>query len=181
MHKLSLDINILYNDHSNLVYNVALNYLQNSEDAEEVTQDVFVKAYNALDGFKGESQIKTWLYRITINQSLDFIKKKNSKKRFFVFGKKSTNEYEYSNASTFEHPGVLLENKEEAKLLFETINTLPENQKIAFILSKIDGLSNPEIAEIMENTISAVESLLFRARKELQGKLEHKYEGYRKK
>lgn len=181
MHKQQNYFNLLYKNHSILVYNVALHYLQNSEDAEEVAQDVFMKVYTALGDFKGESHIKTWLYRITINQSLDFIKKKNSKKRFFIFGKKSTNKYEYNNYSNFEHPGILLENKEEAKMLFETINTLPENQKTAFVLSKIDGLSNPEISEIMENSISSVESLLFRARKELKNKLEQKYESYHKK
>tara|TARA_R110000823_G_scaffold116334_1_gene239345 strand:- start:361 stop:576 length:216 start_codon:yes stop_codon:yes gene_type:complete len=67
------------------VYNVVLNYLQNVEDAEEVTQDVFVKVYQSLDSFKEESHIKTWIYIITINQSLDFIKEEEYKKKFFLF------------------------------------------------------------------------------------------------
>ena len=95
-----------------MVYNVALNYLQNFEDAEEVTQDVFIKVNQFIHTFKEESTIKTWIYRITINQSLDFIKKKNSKKRFFSFGRKTDNELEYLNHSNFEHPGVLIENQE---------------------------------------------------------------------
>lgn len=164
-----------------MIYNVALNYLQNVEDAEEVTQDVFVKVYQSMDTFKEESHIKTWIYRITINQSLDFIKKKNSKKRFFVFGRKSENESEYNNSSDFEHPGILLENQEDAKVLFEAINTLPENQKTAFILTKVDVLSNPEVAEIMEMSISAIESLVFRAKNSLKEKLSNKFEEYRKK
>lgn len=164
-----------------MVYNVALNYLQNVEDAEEVTQDVFVKVYLSLDTFKEESHIKTWIYRITINQSLDFIKKKNSKKRFFSFGRKSENDFEYLNSSNFEHPGILLENQEDAKVLFDTINTISENQKTAFILSKVDGLSNPEIAEIMDMSVSAVESLIFRAKNSLKEKLSNKFEEYRKK
>jgi RNA polymerase sigma-70 factor (ECF subfamily) len=151
------------------------------EDAEEVTQDVFVKVHQSLGKFKGDASIKTWIYRITVNQCLDFIKRKNSKKRFFVFGKKSNSEYEYNNLPTFEHPGVLMENKEKSKLLFATINTLPENQKTAFILSKIDGLSNPEISEVMELSIGAVESLLVRAKKSLQEKLGEKFEEYRRK
>lgn len=155
--------------------------MQNVEDAEEVTQDVFVKVYQSLDSFKEESHIKTWIYRITINQSLDFIKKKNSKKRFFVFGKKTDNDYEYNNSSNFEHPGIVLENQENAKILFEAINTLPENQKTAFILAKVDGLSNPEVAEIMEMSISAIESLVFRAKNSLKDKLSNKFEEYRKK
>lgn len=181
MQKNQFDLNKIYQAHKVLVYNVAMNYLQNVEDAEEVTQDVFVKVYQSLDSFKEESHIKTWIYRITINQSLDFIKKKNSKKRFFVFGKKTDNDYEYNNSSNFEHPGIVLENQENAKILFEAINTLPENQKTAFILAKVDGLSNPEVAEIMEMSISAIESLVFRAKNSLKDKLSNKFEEYRKK
>ena len=164
-----------------MVYNVALHYLQNVEDAEEVTQDVFVSVYQNLDKFNSNSSLKTWVYRITINKCLDFIKYKKSAKRFFVFGKKTENEYEIQNISTFEHPGIALENKENAQLLFETINQLTENQKTAFILSKLDGLSNPEIAEIMNISISSVESLIFRAKTTLKEKLSNKFENYRKK
>jgi RNA polymerase sigma-70 factor (ECF subfamily) len=78
----------LYNDYGKLVYNVALNYVQNIEDAEEITQDVFVKLHESLHRFNEKSSVKTWIYKITVNQSLDFIKHKNSKKRFFIFGKK---------------------------------------------------------------------------------------------
>jgi RNA polymerase sigma-70 factor (ECF subfamily) len=112
---------------------------------------------------------------------LDFLKQKNSQKRFFIFGKKSQNEQEYLNTSTFEHPGILLENQEDAALLFAVFNTLTENQKTAFLLSKLDGLSNPEIAEIMQLSISSVESLIFRAKASLQQKLAEKFNHYRKK
>lgn len=171
----------IYREFHLLVFNVALNYLQNTEDAEEVTQDVFVKIYNSLNNFNQKSSYKTWIYRITINQCLDFLKQKNSQKRFFIFGKKSQNEQEYLNTSTFEHPGILLENQEDAALLFAVFNTLTENQKTAFLLSKLDGLSNPEIAEIMQLSISSVESLIFRAKASLQQKLAEKFNHYRKK
>lgn len=171
----------IYREFHLLVFNVALNYLQNTEDAEEVTQDVFVKISNSLDNFNQKSSHKTWIYRITINQCLDFLKQKNSQKRFFIFGKKSQNEQEYLNTSTFEHPGILLENQEDAALLFAVFNTLTENQKTAFLLSKLDGLSNPEIAEIMQLSISSVESLIFRAKASLQQKLAEKFNHYRKK
>lgn len=171
----------IYREFHILVFNVALNYLQNTEDAEEITQDVFVKIYNSLDNFNQKSSYKTWIYRITINQCLDFLKQKNSQKRFFIFGKKSQNEQEYLNTSTFEHPGILMENKEDAAILFAVFNTLTENQKTAFLLSKLDGLSNPEIAEIMQLSISSVESLIFRAKVALQDKLSLKFNTYRKK
>ncbi len=169
----------IYNQYKLLVYNVALNYLQNIEDAEEITQDVFVQVFQSMDKFKAQSSIKTWIYRITINKCLDYIKYKNSKKRFFIFGRKSDSGLQ--NVSNFEHPGIAMEQKEDAKLLFEVINELTENQKTAFLLSKLDMLSNPEIAEIMNLSISAIESLLFRAKSTLKDKLSRKFENYRKK
>ncbi|WP_163401076.1 RNA polymerase sigma factor [Flavobacterium fluviatile] len=171
----------LYAQYKTLVYNVALSYVQNIEDAEEITQDVFVKLFQSIDTFKQESSLKTWIYRMTINKSLDFLKHKKSQKRFFIFGKRSEDEYEIQNTSNFEHPGILLENKEKSKILFEVINQLNENQKTAFILSKIDGLSNPEIATIMELSVSSIESLLFRAKENLKKKLGNKFEEYHKK
>lgn len=175
------DFIAIYNQYKVLIYNVALHYLQNVEDAEEITQDVFVQIHNSLDSFKENSSLKTWIYRITINKSLDFIKHKNSAKRFFIFGKKSENEKELEILSNFEHPGIDLVNKENAAILFKVINELTENQKTAFILSKLDGLSNPEISEIMNVSISSVESLVFRAKTTLKEKLSNKFENYRKK
>ena len=101
----------LYQEYNLLVYNVALNYLQNIEDAEEITQDVFLQIHQSLHKFENKSVLKTWIYRIAINKSLDFIKMKSSKKRLFIFGNKSQNEHEYLNSSNFEHPGILMENQ----------------------------------------------------------------------
>ena len=171
----------IYFEHHKLVYNLALQYVQNIQDAEEITQDVFIQLHTSLHKFQEKSALKTWIYRITINKCLDFIKHKNSQKRFFIFGKKSQNEVEILNISNFEHPGILLENKEKAALLFGIINELGENQKTAFLLSKVDGLSNPEIATIMELSISSVESLVFRAKVILKERLSNKFEEYRKK
>ena len=176
-----IDFNDFYNQYKTLVYTIALHYMQNVENAEEVTQDVFIQLHQSLDKFNQKSSLKTWIYRITINKCLDAIKQKSAKKNFFVFGRKSTNEDEYQNVSNFEHPGILLENKEKSKILFGVINELAENQKTAFILSKLDGLSNPEIAEIMQLSISSVESLVFRAKTNLKEKLSKKFETYRKK
>ena len=160
----------LYQQYKSLVYNATLSYVQNIEDAEEITQDVFIQLHQSMDGFKNQSSLKTCIYRITINKSLDFLKHKKSQKRFFIFGNRSENEYEIHNISNFEHPCVLLENQEKFKILFRVINELAENQKTTFILSKIDELSNPEIASIMELTVSSQKSLLFRAKDNLKKK-----------
>ena len=175
------DFKQLYFEYNVMVYNVSLNYLQNVEDAEEITQDVFIQLHSSLHKFQEKSTLKTWIYRITINKCLDFIKHKNSQKRFFIFGKKIQNELEILNVSNFEHPGIQMENKENAAILLAVINQLPTNQKTAFLLSKFDGLSNPEISEIMNLSVSSIESLVFRAKNTLKDKLKEKFSEYRKK
>ena len=150
-----------------------MQYLQNIEDTEEVTQDVFVTVHQQLETFQNNSSITTWIYRIAINKSLDFLKAKKAKKRFgfitSIFGEKE-GELKYDQPN-FNHPGVLMEQKEELAILFKHINSLPDTQKTALILHKIDGKSQQEIAEIMDSTPKAVESLVQRAKTNLKNKL----------
>ena len=156
--------------HKGLVYNAALGILQNSDDAEDIAQEVFIQVFNSVKEFKGDCKLATWLYRISVTKSLDFLRAKKRKKRFgfmqSLFGEES-NEPVIEQA-TFVHPGVQLENKERAGILFNAIAKLPENQKTAFTLNKVEGLSYQEIADVMEVSVSSVESLLFRAKGNLQ-------------
>ena len=163
----------LYNQHKNLVYNLALQYVQNIEDAEEITQDVFVSVYEKLDSFRQESKHSTWLYRITINKSLDFLKAKKRQKRFSFFTSlfhEETGEVKHQ-VSDFNHPGIMMEEKEQLKKLFTLINELPDNQKTALILMKIEEKSQVETGEIMNMSPKAVESLVQRAKSNLAKKL----------
>jgi RNA polymerase sigma factor (sigma-70 family) len=75
--KQTLSFTEIYNQYGKMVYNLALNYLQNFEDTEEAVQDIFVKIYEKFEGFNQKSSLKTWIYRITINHCLDVIKSKN--------------------------------------------------------------------------------------------------------
>lgn len=162
----------IYEEYNGLVYNLCLNYLQNIEDAEEVTQDVFLVIHKKIDDFSGKSSLKTWIYKITVNQCLDFLKAKKRKKRFgFLLPlHDESNAFSYSD---FNHPGVLLENKEATENIFRLINELPPNQKTALILKTIDELSQKEIADVMEISVKAVESLLSRAKSNLKEKLKN--------
>ncbi len=158
-----------YNQHQNLVYNLALNYVQNAEDAQEITQDVFVAVYQSQDTFQGASTVSTWLYRITINKCLDFLKARKRKKRFAFITSlffEGSNEVKH-HAPEYNHPGVLLENKEALEHLFKKINELPDNQKTALILHKIEQKTQVEIAEIIGVSPKAVESLIQRAKTNL--------------
>lgn len=164
---------ILYNLYSAKVYNTALSYSKNREEAEEITQDVFVKIYKSATSFKGKSSLNTWIYRIVVNTSLNYLKKKN---RITLF-KNSLTE---SESIEFEHPGVLLENKENAAVLYKVMDCLSDNQKTAFILSFIEELPRQKVAIIMDTSLKAIESLLQRAKKNMRAELEKVYPNRRK-
>jgi RNA polymerase sigma factor (sigma-70 family) len=165
----------LVDGYKNRVYNTILSMVQNAEDAEELAQDVFVKAIQTIDRFKGDAKIGTWLYRIAINASLDHLKKRKTKKRFafLISINTGTEENPAPNPAHFVHPGIQLENKEMAQNLFKAINQLAEKQKTALVLNKIEGLSYEQTAQVMETTVSSVESLLFRARQNLKKTIGH--------
>ena len=156
------------------VFNTALVLVQDREDAEDIAQDVFLKVYEQLDGFREASSVDTWIYRITVNRSLDLLRKR---KRLKSFGwvKKIFSPGDDEEPVHFEHPGVLLEKKEHAAVLFRALDKLPANQKAAFLLHKAEGLSHREIADIMRVSLMSVESLMVRAKNNLKKLLEQYY------
>jgi len=161
----------------NMVYNTAIGILQNAEDAEDVAQEVFVQAFESIKTFKAESKFSTWLYRITISKSLDHLRRKKRKKRFaYVQSLFGADNQTIIEKPDFHHPGVILDNKERASVLFKAIDRLPENQKTAFTLHKLEGLSYHEISEVMKTTLSSVESLMHRAKNNLKKWLAEHYE-----
>ena len=165
----------IYHKLKHRVYNTVLSYLQQAEEAEEVTQDVFMEVFEHGDDFKGEAAIQTWVYRIAINKSIDFIKYKSRKKRFAFM----TQLFEPESGEllhdmpNFEHPGFAIENKEKGVILFKAIEKLPEQQKTAFILSQVEGLSYKEISEVMEKQSGAIDSLIQRAKQNLRKELQN--------
>jgi RNA polymerase sigma factor (sigma-70 family) len=159
-----------------MVYNTSLGIVQNEMDAQDVAQEVFVKAYESIHGFKGESKLSTWLYRITVTRSLDYLRSRKRKKRFaFVYSIFGDNNELLINPPDFNHPGVLAENRQQAAELFKAVDALPDQQKTAFVLTRVEGLGHKEVSEIMGTTVPAVESLLQRAKINLKKQLENFY------
>ena len=148
--------------------------LKNSTDAEDVAQEVFIEVYRSVHRFKGDSTLATWIYRITINKCLEKIRHSKRKKR--AAQTRSVDETPWNEPADFNHPGVVLENRERARILFSAIEKLPDNQKTAFILHKTEGLSYKEISAVMKSSVSSVESLMFRAKQNLQKYLREYYE-----
>ena len=155
------------------VFNTAIGILQNAEDAEDVTQEVFIKVFRSIHHFKGESKLSTWLYRIATTGALDVLRSRKSKKRFGLvqrlFGEGNEPIHELPD---FNHPGVKFDQKENAAKLFKAIGELPENQKVAFALHKLEDLSYQEVSEVMNTSVAAVESLMHRAKQNLRKILE---------
>jgi RNA polymerase sigma-70 factor (ECF subfamily) len=165
----------------NMVYNTAVSIVQNEDDADDITQEVFIQVYQSVSSFKGESKFSTWLYRVTLSKALDYEKKKKRKKRFgFVQGLFGADGEKQAYAIEFNHPGVQMEKKEKAGELFNALNKIPDKQRIAFTLHKLEGQSYQEIAEIMNTTLYAVESLMGRAKTNLKKELNSYYNNIRK-
>ena len=174
------DFKTIVDTWQDMVYNTVLGILQNAEDAEDVSQEVFIQVYESLDTFKGESKLSTWLYRIAVSKSLDHLRRKKRKKRFaFVQSLFGKNDELVNDPPDFFHPGVSLENKENAAILFKAIAALPQNQNTAFVLSKVEGLSYREISEVMKTSEAAIDSLLHRAKTNLKKSLEDYYQQYK--
>lgn len=164
-----MDFDELYHTHKNLVFNLALGYCQNKEDAEEITQEVFLTVFEKQSQFEGNSSLSTWIYRITVNKSLDYLKSKKRKKRSFLFKSLRLDDQNKSfEVPNFDHPGILLESKEAMRTIFAAINRLPDNQKTVILLLRLEEKTQAETAEIMGTSIKAVESLYQRAKKNLK-------------
>ncbi len=152
-------------EYKDMVYNTALSILQHVEAAEDVAQDVFIKLYEKLDEFREDSSLKTYIYRITANTAIDALRKEKRRKKVYWWSGDAEDKEETAH---FDHPGILLDKKEDARHLFEAIKSLPEQQKLAYVLQKIEGQTVAEIAMIMNNKPTAVESLLARAKNNLK-------------
>lgn len=163
----------LVEQHQDLVVNTCYSFLRNRDDADDVAQDVFVEVYKAVHTFREEAKLSTWLYRIAVNKCLNQIKKKKRRRWMRSLQAAFGGEEEAQEIAdeSIANPQSDLEQQERARVLHQAIDSLAENQRIAFTLSKLEDLRYQEIAEVMGTTIPAVESLLNRAKKNLQQKL----------
>jgi RNA polymerase sigma-70 factor (ECF subfamily) len=163
----------LFDSYSTLVYNVAYRMLQNKQDAEDVTQEVFFQAYKSLKQFRAESQLSTWLYRIAVNRSLNHQRKRKLERWLsldFDSDEKNAKNFD-ALGSTEVNADTVMEKKDTERIVQEAINALPSQQRIAILLHRYEELSYEEIAIIMGVTVASVESRLHRAKQTLAKKL----------
>lgn len=155
------------------IFSVIYNLTGNREDASDLTQETFIKAFQAIGRFKGKSAFYTWIYRIAINATMSFLKKRN-RRRFFSF--ESIDE-ELSRGELFEvlasksrtEKGALIRELQEK--LNDSLQKLSPKHRTVVILHEIEGLDHAEIAEIMKTSVGTVRSRLHYAKQQLQAHL----------
>jgi len=170
----------LVNSYQKMVINTCFGILQNREDAEDTAQEVFVEIIHSIYSFREDAKLSTWIYRIAVNKSLNMVRKRKrvgiikSLQNFFSPNSESDNQE--LHPIEVQQPDYVLQQSETARILKSAIDSLPDNQKTAFILSRYEDLSYKEIAEVMNLTLSSVESLIHRSKRNLQKKLKNYYQ-----
>lgn len=172
---------LVFREYAPRIYNLARRMLGNDADAEDVTQDVLLQVVRKLDTFRGDSQIATWLHRVTVNAALAHRAKRATRQK-----------HETGNAvddmSTDDGPAAPLRRwnvapdepvlaAEQAALIEEAINRLPEPFRDVYVLADVEGLPNGEIAEMLDLSVPAVKSRLHRARLRMRDALAPHFEG----
>ena len=165
----------LVESYRNRVFHTVLNILQDTKEAEDAAQETFIQVFESIRSFKEESSLSTWIYRIAVRKALDKIRRRKTRQRLHQILPWWMPDERKSTDALFQHPGIMAENKEKAAILFKAIESLPEKQKLAFTLIKVQGMNYEEACEIMQQNIKAVESLISRAKINLQKQLEQYY------
>lgn len=166
----------LFETHHTAIYNVCVRMLGHPEEAEDVTQDVFVKAFKAYDTFRGASDPGTWLYRIAVNMCLNHQRRQKAL-RWLSLDFFTDNPASFPVQNHSERPDEKLERVQMERMVQEAIRSLPARQRAALVLSRYEGLSYQEIAATLGCSVASVESLLHRAKQNLAKKLRPVMEG----
>lgn len=151
----------IYDAHASAVYYFALRFLGRSDLAEDVTHDVFIKAFRALDTFRGDSAVRTWLYQITLNHC------RNLRSAWYqrTMVNNADDALDAGASSPREGPLRVLETKELGERIRATLDQLPPDQRLVLLLAADEQLSYEEIAALTEQTPDSVRGKLHRARK----------------
>jgi len=161
----------LVESYQDRVFHTCFGFLGTREEAEDAAQETFIEVLSSIGSFRQEAALSTWIYRIAVITALQAIRKKRRKRQVaMLFGSERSDDALAAAHDPDEnsHPLLRLENKERAEALSRALNKLPESQRVAFTLHKADGLGHKEVAEIMNLTASSVESLIHRAKANLQ-------------
>lgn len=159
-------------EYQNVVYSIAYRYAENSEDAADMSQEIFIKMFRNINTFQFKSKLSTWIYRVATNTCIDLVKKtKNDRNTYSIDDgyENSDGETKYSEiADDSSRPDVALEEGEVRDVINMAISRLNEDYRLVIILRDIQGLSYDEISEIVGCSVGTVKSRISRGRKNLR-------------
>lgn len=166
---------ILVNRHQTSVLNLIYRFIGDRTQAKDLAQEVFIRVWQAAKTYKPEAKFTTWLYRITTNLCLNELKSTRRKKWFSFNRSDEDGEHTFEETLADSGPSAedLLLEKERSRQISDALQSLPDNQRMAMVLKRYDDLSYVEIAQIIGCSVSAVESLLVRAKRSLQEKMKN--------
>jgi RNA polymerase sigma-70 factor, ECF subfamily len=156
------------------VIRTCMGFVHSQSDAEDIAQEVFIEVFRSVGSFRGDSGLSTWIYRIAVNKSLNYLRSSSRRRIFsFITGQTGENrpevpEIKAGNESNADN--AIIRN-DQAMALEKALASLPENQRAAFVLNKYEDMPYKEIAAVMDISMGSVESLIFRAKQNLQKKL----------
>jgi RNA polymerase sigma-70 factor (ECF subfamily) len=158
--------------YQSFVFSIALRYVQNYDDADDIAQDVFIKVIQSIDTYRGDSSLKTWLYRITVNHSISYIRKQKIKGFFGLKSKDTIDELELIDRQP--HPDKLLEHKELNEKFINSLAKLPEKQRETFALRYFDDLTYEQISNMLNVSVGGLKANYFHAVQKLARMLNEK-------
>jgi len=164
---------ILVNRHQTSVLNLIYRFIGDRTQAKDLAQEVFLRVWQAAGSYQPKAKFTTWIYRITANLCINELKSSRRRKlfQFLRFGEDQENTIEEVLVDASPSPEDLLLSREQSRRISDALQSLPANQRMALVLRRYDNLSYQEIAKILNCSVSAVESLLIRAKRDLQKKL----------
>lgn len=165
---------MLVERYQQIVFRTCMGFVHDKDDADDLTQEVFIQAYQSLSTFRREASFATWLYRIAINASLNKVRKSSRNSLFRLMDSLSGADRHMAVIPDMEteDPEKIIIRREHHEWIQRALDSLPENQRTAIVLSKYENLSQKEIAVIMNTTEGAVEALIQRAKANLRMKLD---------
>ena len=159
----------LVEQYRNKVFGTVLNIVRDREEAEDSTQEVFIQVFESISSFKQEARLSTWIYRISVRKALDKVRRKKTRQKLHKWLPWwMPQERIIDEDIPF---GISVESKEKMLILFKAMDSLPERQRVALTLIKIQGMTYEETSQVMQLGIKAIESLVSRGKENLEKKL----------
>jgi len=159
---------VLVRRHQDRVFNLAYHVVRNREDALDVAQDAFVKAFSSLSSFKGEASFTTWMHRIVVNLAIDCLRRRRRGEPSSYDDRRAMSEEAGASFVAPDDPETVLEARQVRSLLGRGIQALPPAHRAVLVLREIEGLSYEEIGRVVGCSLGTVMSRLFYARRKLQ-------------